>query len=124
MWLADILTITTIAGIIVLFIFRIINKSTRVLSSGSDYILLICVAIPFVTGFMAVHPSFNPVSYNTIMLLHVLSSELVFILLPHSKLVHSVLFPFDRISSDIFWQLPAGAGEKVAKELHGSEVKV
>jgi nitrate reductase gamma subunit len=124
MWLADVLTILTILSCIILFIFRLLNKSTRALSTGSDYLLLICVGLPFITGFMAMNPSFNPVSYNLIMLIHTLSAELVFVMLPHTKLVHSVLFPFDRISSDIFWQMPAGAGEKIAIELHGSEVKV
>jgi len=124
MWLADILTISTLFCIAVLFVFRIINQSTRALSSGSDYLLLICVAIPFATGFMAVHPTFNLFTYNAVLLLHVLSSELIFIILPHSKLVHAVLFPFDRISSDIFWNMPSGAGEKIASELHGKEAKV
>jgi len=124
MWIADVLTIATILSCIILFTFRLLNKSTRALSDGTDYVLLICVGIPFLTGFMAMNPSFNPVSYNLIMLLHILSAELVFVMLPHSKLVHSVLFPFDRISSDIFWQMPEGAGDKIATELHGSEVKV
>ncbi len=124
LWLADVLTILTIAGAAVLFIFRLMDKSTRALSSGFDYLLLIFLSVPFITGFMAVHPLFNPASYNVIMLVHVLGSELIFVMLPYSKLVHAVLFPFDRISSDIFWKMPVGAGEKVAKELHGMEAKI
>jgi len=124
MWLADVFTISTVFCVVVLFVFRIITQTTRALSSGSDYLLLICVGVPFVTGFMAVHPAFNLFTYDTVLLLHVLSSELIFILLPHSKLVHAVLFPFDRISSDIFWNMPAGAGDKIANELHGREAKV
>jgi nitrate reductase gamma subunit len=124
MWLADALTILTLFCILVLFVFRLLNTTTRSLSSGSDYVLLICVAIPFATGFMAVHPAFNLFTYDAVILLHVLSSELIFILLPHSKLVHAVLFPFDRISSDIFWNMPIGAGDKIANELHGREAKV
>jgi len=34
------------------------------------------------------------------------------------------LFLFDRFSSDIFWRMPAGAGDKVARELHGEEARV
>ncbi len=124
MRLADVLTITTIVCAMLLFIFRLSDKSTRALSSGMDYFLLFLIGFPFITGFMAVHPSFNPITYNGVMLVHVLSSELIFVILPYSKLVHAVLFPFDRISSDIFWKMPVGAGEKVAKELHGMEAKV
>ena len=89
-----------------------------------DYFLLALLAMPFVTGFLAAHPAINPVRYNITMLIHVLSSELIFVLIPLTKLSHCVLFPFDRISSDIFWRFPAEAGEKVAVELHGEEVKV
>jgi len=84
--LADILTITTIAGAALLFFFRLMDRSTRALSSGFDYLLLIMIGIPFITGFMAVHPAFNPVSYNAVMLAHVLGSELIFVILPYSTL--------------------------------------
>lgn len=124
MWLADVLTIATVCCAALLFIFRITDRTTRALSSGMDYLLLFLIGIPFVTGFMAVHPSFNPMSYSAIMLIHILASELIFVMLPYSKLVHAVLFPFDRISSDIFWKMPAGAGDSVARELHGMEAKV
>jgi len=121
---ADVLTVLTICCATFIFIFRFTDKSTRALSSGMDYFLLIMVSLPFVTGFMAVHPSCNPASYNTIMLIHILSSEAVFVMLPYTKLVHAALFPFDRISSDIFWKMPVGAGDEVAHELHGMEAKV
>jgi len=124
LWLADVLAVTTVACAALLFIFRLIDNSMRALSSGFDYLLLIVIAVPFITGLMAVHPAFNPVSYNAIMLVHILSSELIFVMMPYSKLVHAVLFPFSRISSDIFWNMPAGAGDKVAQELHGMEAKV
>jgi len=62
------------------------------------------------------------------MLLHVLSAELLFVLMPTTKLAHVVLFPFDRLSGDIFWRLVPGAGDRVAETLRGStqgaEVKV
>jgi len=124
MQLADVLTISTIICAALLFMYRIADKSARALSSGMDYFLLIMISIPFMTGYMAVHPAFNPMSYNVVMLIHILSSETVFIMLPYSKLVHAVLFPFDRISSDIFWKMPVGAGDRVAEELHGVEAKI
>ncbi len=121
---ANILTVITIVCSAFLFIYRILDKGTKALSSGMDYLILVVISIPFITGFMAVHPVLNPVSYTAIMLIHVLSSEAVFVILPYSKLVHAVLFPFDRISSDIFWKMPVGAGDQIAKELHGTEAKV
>ena len=55
------------------------------------------------------------------MLVHVLSGEIVLVMIPFTKLVHCVLIPFDWYSSGLFWQLRPGAGEDVARELHGEE---
>jgi hypothetical protein len=53
------------------------------------------------------------------MLIHVLAGNLVMVLLPMTKLSHAVLFPFERVSSEVYWRLPAGAGDRVALDLHG-----
>lgn len=121
---ADVLTLITIAAVILLLFYRIFDPGARAMSTPIDYFLLILLIVPFVSGFMACHPAFNPVSYQLAMLVHVLSAEMVFVLMPFTKLVHCVVFVFDRLSSNIFWILPVGAGEKVARELHGEEAKV
>ncbi len=121
---ADVLTLFTIAAALVLLGFRLLDRAGRTLSSTLDYFLLVVLIIPFASGFMAFHPAFNPVPYDAMMLTHILSSELVFVLLPTTKLAHSVLFIFDRFSSDVFWKMPAGAGDRVAEELYGEGRKV
>jgi len=80
--------------------------------------------VPFASGFMAMHPALNALPYHIMLLIHVLSAELVFVLMPVTKLAHGVLFPFNRFSSEIFWKFPAGAGDRVARELHGEEARV
>jgi nitrate reductase gamma subunit len=121
---ADTLTLIAIAAAVILFAFRVFNRGARMLSGPMDYFLLVALSIPFISGFMLSHPGVNPASYNSMLLLHVFSSELVFILIPTTKLAHCVLFPFDRFSSEIYWKMPIGAGDKVARELHGQEVHV
>jgi nitrate reductase gamma subunit len=121
--LADFLTLFTIACLIVLFAFRIFSSRLRSMSKKMDYILLINILIPFVTGYMAMHPNVNPFSWNVVMLIHILSAELLFVLIPFTKLAHVVLFIFDRISG-IHWQLRPGAGDRVAESLYGKEARV
>jgi len=121
---ADTLTIITILTALFLLTFRLFDFGTRSMSSSMDYILLLVLVVPFISGFMVAHPAWNPLSRTGMMLVHVLSSEFLFLLLPYTKLAHCVLFPFDRISSDIFWKFPVGAADKVAHELHGEEVRV
>jgi nitrate reductase gamma subunit len=120
---ADILTLLTIGCIIILIACRIFVKRQREMSRKSDYILLIMVLFPFLFGFFAGHPAVNPFSWNTAMLIHILSAEVMFIVIPFTKLSHIVLYFFDRLSP-VHWQLKPGAGDKVAEALFGKEVKV
>ena len=52
-----------------------------------------------------------------------LGAELLFMLVPFTKLAHVVLVAFDRISA-VHWQLRPGAGARVAEALFGKEAKV
>jgi nitrate reductase gamma subunit len=121
--LADILTLVVIACILVLIACRIFVKRQREMSKKSDYVLLIMVLFPFLFGFLAGHPAVNPFPWDTAMLIHILSGEALFVVIPFTKLSHIVLYFFDRLSV-VHWQLKPGAGDKVAKALFGEEAKV
>ncbi len=123
-WLADGLTLMTIATAVGLFALRTLQGAARFMSKPSDYILLMLLATPFVTGFLASHPLWCPFSYKATMLVHVLSANLVMALMPFTKLSHAVLFPFERVSSEVHWRFPAGAGERVAVALHGRKESI
>ena len=121
--LADYLTLFTIGCLLILFGFRVFSLRLRSMSKKSDYFLLILLLVPFITGYMMLHPEFSPFSWNLMMLTHLISAELLFVLIPFTKLAHIILFFFDRISA-IHWQLRPGAGNQVAEILYGKEAKV
>jgi nitrate reductase gamma subunit len=120
--LADTLTLLTVGCGSLLLIFRIFRARHRLVSRPSDYVLLIVFLLPFVCGYLAAHPRVNPFPWNAMMLAHILSAELLLVLVPFTKLAHVVLFFFDRISA-VHWQLRPGAGDKVAEALFGREVQ-
>ena len=93
------------------------------MSRRADYALLVAVVVPFISGFLARHPAYNPFPWDVMMLFHLLSAEMLFVLIPFTKLAHIVLFFFDRISG-LHWQLRPGAGDKVAEVLYGKEARV
>jgi nitrate reductase gamma subunit len=120
---ADFLTLFTLGGIVLLFLFRVFSGRLRSMSRKSDYLLLALIFLPFATGYMMMHPQLDLLPWRVAMLVHLLSAELLFVLIPFTKLAHIVLFFFDRISG-LHWQLRPGAGDRVAESLFGKEARV
>jgi nitrate reductase gamma subunit len=121
--LADALTLFSIAAILVLLGFRTFGQRQRAMSRRIDYVLLVLILIPLASGYCAGHAGVNPFSWETMMLIHLLSAEALFVTIPFTKLAHVVLFFFDRISG-LHWQLRPGAGDNVAEALFGKEARV
>ncbi|MFP4370031.1 MAG: hypothetical protein ACLFR2_10660 [Candidatus Kapaibacterium sp.] len=120
---ADILTLTVIGCILILLSLRLFIGRIRAMSRAGDYLILIFVLMPFLFGFMAGHPEVNPFTWNFAMLMHLLTAEALFLIIPFTKLAHIVLYFFERLSP-IHWQLKPGAGDKVAEAIYGKEAKV
>jgi nitrate reductase gamma subunit len=114
---ADVLTIIAVVTAVALVIQRITSRATRALSRLQDYVMPLVVALPFVTGFLVMHPGFNPFSYEAALLVHVMSGNLVFVLIPITKLSHMVLMPGVQLVSEVAWHWPPDAGTKVALAL-------
>lgn len=110
---ADILTITTVTAAVLLFVARMGNRDSRIISSLQDQIWPALLAVPFATGFLCAHPAWSPAGYQATMLVHVLSSELILVLMPFTKLAHCILAPLSQLVSDIGWRFPASSGRDV-----------
>jgi len=120
---SDLMTLTTLGCIVVLLSYRVVIRRSRELSRPSDYVLLVMILLPFLSGYLAGHPGVNPLPWQTMMLIHVLSADVLMFIVPFTKLAHMVLFPFDRMSV-VHWQLRPGAGDRVAEALYGKEARV
>ena len=114
---ADCLTIFTIFAGLSLFVGRVYSPLSRTLSRAQDYVWPLLLILPFLSGFFASHPAWCPVDYHVMLLVHILSAELIFALMPFSKIAHCVLIPFSQLVSDLGWHFPATAGKDVCKAL-------
>jgi len=112
--LADVLTIVAIVTAVALVIERAAAQATRALSGFEDYALPLIVAVPFASGLLVMHPSLNPFSYQAMLFVHVMSANLVLVLIPVTKLSHMVLVPGVQLVSEVAWHWPPDAGSKVA----------
>jgi len=116
-YLATALTVAAIVAALALVVERIASPATRVLSRFQDYALPLVVAVPFASGFLVMHPGLNPFSYEATLLVHVMSANLVLVLIPITKLSHVVLLPATQLVSELAWHFPPDAGSKVGVAL-------
>lgn len=90
---SDILTVVVIVALIFFIIRRFVVPEVKFLTTVSDFIFILIVALPFVTGFLAYHQFF---AYKYMVIAHVLSGELMLILIPFTRFFHMFMAPFTR----------------------------
>jgi nitrate reductase gamma subunit len=121
---ADVLTVAAVITAVALVVQRIAAQSTRALSRFQDYALPLIIAIPFASGFMVMHPAFNPFSYESVLFIHVMSANLVMVLIPITKLTHAVLIPGVQLVAELGWHWPPDAGSRLAGALGKEGVRI
>jgi hypothetical protein len=87
------------------------------LSRFQDYALPLVIAVPFATGFLVMHPAINPFAFQATLLVHVMSANVMFVLIPITKLSHAILIPGTQLVSEVAWHWPPDAGSKLAVTL-------
>jgi hypothetical protein len=115
--LADLLTLVAVGTAVALVVERAAARATRSLSRFQDYALPMLIAIPFASGFWVMHPALNPLSFQAMMLIHVMSANLLLVLIPLTKLSHCVLLPTTQVVSEVAWHFPSESGSEVALAL-------
>ena len=91
--LTDAMTVILLVSIVFLVVRRVVRTEVRILTEAWDYVLLGVTALPFLTGFLAYH-QFAP--YKLMMIMHILTGEILLVLIPFTKLGHMLLFFFTR----------------------------
>lgn len=82
----DAVTVVTLATMLVVLADRINKPVKRYLSTFEDYFTWALTFLPVLTGYLAVQHLLLP--YTTMLAIHILSVELLLIVLPFSKLFH------------------------------------
>jgi nitrate reductase gamma subunit len=111
------LTWIVIATAVAVFVQRLAARDSRTLSRFQDYAIPLFIVVPFLTGFLVMHPAWNPFDRDPVLLVHVLSADLLIFLVPLSKLSHMILLPFTQLVSELAWHFPPDAGSRVAVTL-------
>lgn len=115
--LATALTVAVVLAAAAVAIQRATIRSARALGRFQDYALPIMIALTFATGFLTMHPAWNPFPFQPVFLVHVLSADLLLLLVPTSKLSHMILLPLTQVVSEVAWHWPPDAGTRVGAAL-------
>jgi nitrate reductase gamma subunit len=115
---ADWLTIATIAFGLGLLLGRVGTQRARAISRVQDYFWPVLLIIPFITGWLCANVMLAPQLYRLLMLGHLLSAELIFVLIPFTKIAHCILMPFSQAVSVLAWKFPARVDDDVCTTLN------
>ena len=121
---ADLLTLTTIVFGLLLFLGRLISSEARYLSRSQDYLWPILLVVPFVSGYFCANLNISPASYQVFMLIHILTGELIFVLIPFTKIAHCVLMPLSQFIISLAWKFPARIDDKIGATMDKKGVGV
>ncbi|MBD3168917.1 MAG: nitrate reductase [candidate division Zixibacteria bacterium] len=91
--ITNIMTMIVVVGGLFFFLRRIGDPTVRFVTSWSDFVLLIIVLAPFITGLMAYYQAFD---YRTVITIHMISGALWLMVIPFTRIVHMLFFPFTR----------------------------
>ncbi|MEJ2724365.1 MAG: nitrate reductase [Deltaproteobacteria bacterium] len=100
---ADWMTLLLLAIAVFFFLRRLLSPDIRLLSTLSDYLLIVVTALPFMTGYFLSHGTLDSIAFlgDNMQLIHMLAGELMLILIPLTRLSHAVLFFFSRGATGI-----------------------
>ncbi len=105
MWLADILTILIMVGLVLFALRRLFLPQVRALSTAADWILLLLVAMPVVSGFVAAH---SGVEAEGAYIAHLITGNLFLLVAPFTKFAHIVLYFLSRIQIGMDFAIKRG----------------
>ena len=91
--LADVMALWVLLACVYFIGRRLVVREVKQVSRPGDFVLLTIILLTFLSGFLAYH-QWGP--YRPILILHVISSEILLVSLPFSKLGHMLFYYFSR----------------------------
>jgi nitrate reductase gamma subunit len=91
--LGDVMTVVVIVCCIYFLVRRLRTPEVKFVTSASDFVILVIVTAPFITGFLAYHQWF---AYPVMVIAHIVSGEIMLVAIPFTRLSHMIFSPLTR----------------------------
>jgi len=101
---ADTLAWIVIGLGIALFFGRLCSPVLREIDPPWSFLKPLILIVPFVTGVLAMHPTWSSVDYHVLLLLHTLSGVIVLVLVPFTRLLTCMHRPLTFVMPEAAWQ--------------------
>jgi hypothetical protein len=105
---ANYISLLTIATGLAVFFGRLYSPLLRRFEPPRSFLKPLVLVAPFATGVLATHPTWSPISYQAVMLLHTLSACLVFVMLPFGRILSFMHTPVTRWVPEACWRYAPG----------------
>jgi hypothetical protein len=117
---ADVLAIVTLISGGILFLSRFYSPLLRAIEPGWSFLKPLILLLPFGTGYLVMHPTWIPqLDYYVMLLLHIASACVVFVLVPFGRLLTAVHTPLVKAVPEAAWRKGSedmrGAGAALAE---------
>ncbi|MBI9089586.1 MAG: hypothetical protein JEZ12_10255 [Desulfobacterium sp.] len=89
----DCLILVVLACCVFFLARRLLVPQVRAITTPSDFLMLLMVAAPFLTGILACHQIGN---YDIMISAHVVSGEIMIMALPFTRFIHMIYFFINR----------------------------
>ena len=103
---ADVLALLAITVGVILFFGRLYSPVLRAIEAPWSFLKPLILILPFITGMLAMHPTWSPIDYHVVMLLHILSAALVFTLLPFTRMLSCMHTRLHCVVPEAVWLAP------------------
>ncbi|MDH3353690.1 MAG: hypothetical protein OEL79_00575 [Chromatiales bacterium] len=90
----DLIVVITMVALLVALVDRLTSAVKKQLTTVGDYFAWLVTFLPLLTGYFSYHHMWLP--YTQMLALHILSVELLMVVLPFTKLIHSVTIGISR----------------------------
>jgi hypothetical protein len=114
--LGDGLSVITIVAGVLLFLGRVYSPVLRAIEPPWAFFKPLLLLVPFFTGILARHPTWSPLDYHVMLLIHVLSAAAVLALLPFARLLSSMHTRLTTIVPTASWRTGSAAVAKIGDD--------
>lgn len=92
--IVDALTVVSIISLLALLVHRMRDNVLKFLTTKEDYLVWMLTILPLITGYIAFHRI--GMTAPTLLAIHILSVELLLVIFPFTKLMHTFTFVLSR----------------------------